>query len=350
MPDDPRSEPRPPPRAPAPSGDAVTWAAFLALAAIWGSSFMFIRIALDEGVPLYTLVSVRTLTATLFLGIVLVLVRGGLPGTLEAWKRVLVLAFLQIVFPFTLIAWGQQYIPSGIAGVLNALVPLYAVVLASLVLVDEPITLNRLVGVLVGFGGVVLMGLPSVTRSDGAYDGMQAILGMAAIAIASLWYALAAVYARHRVTGRPLVRGRDGEMRAITSIEIAFAQVLVGAILLTILAVVLERPARGIVTLPPSLDAWFALLWLGILGTGVGYVLFYRIISAWGATRTTLVTYVLPVVAIALGFIFLGERLVPLELAGSALVILGVVLVNASVGRRVLFARRASAGSPADPA
>ena len=350
MPDDLRNEPRPSSRASASPRDAATWVAFLALAAIWGSSFMFTRIALDEGVPLYTLVSVRTLTATLFLGVILLLVRGGLPGTLEAWKRIIVLAFLQIAFPFTLIAWGQQYIPTGIAGVLNALVPLYAVVLASLVLLDEPITLNRLVGVLVGFGGVVLMALPSVSRSAGADDGMQAVMGMAAVALASLWYALAAVYARHRVTGRPLVRGRDGEMRAITSIEIAFAQVLVGAILLTTAAVILERPASGLVTLPPSLDAWFAILWLGILGTGVGYVLFYRIISAWGATRTTLVTYVLPLVAIVLGFVFLGERLVPLELAGAAFVLFGIVLVNASVGRRVLFARRASVGPPADPA
>ena len=326
-----------------------TWAAFLSLAAIWGSSFLFIRIGLDEGVPLYTLVSMRTLTGALFLGVVLVLVRGGLPATLKAWRPIAVLALLQIAFPFTLITWGQQHIPTGMAGVLNALVPLYTVILASVVLHDEPITANRLVGVLVGFGGVVLMGIPSATSPAAGAGGLMAILGMAAIALASLWYALAAVYARHRVSGRPLVRGRDGHLRPITSLEIAFAQILIGAVLMTTMAVVLERPSGGVYAAPPSLEAWFALLWLGILGTGVGYVLFYRIIGAWGATRATLVTYVLPIVAIGLGFVFLGERLVPLELAGAALVLIGVVLANASAGRRALLARRTSADRPLDP-
>jgi drug/metabolite transporter (DMT)-like permease len=346
VPDDPLASSRPSARASGSEGDGITWAAFLALATIWGSSFMFIRVGLDEGVQVVTLVSVRTLSGALFLGVAILAVRGGLPGTREAWRHVIVLACLQIVFPFLLIAWGQQHIPTGIAAVLNALVPLYAVILASLVLLDEPITLNRLVGVLVGFGGVVLMALPSVT--DAGDEGMLAILGMGAMALASLWYALAAVYARHRVTGRPLIRGRDGTMRAITALEISFAQIAIGTIVLTVLAIAFERPAGGLYALPPSPEAWFAVLWLGILSTGVGYVLFYRIIGAWGATRTTLVTYVLPIVAIVLGFVFLGERLVPLELAGSAFVLVGVVLVNASIGRRVLFARRASVDGPAD--
>jgi drug/metabolite transporter (DMT)-like permease len=146
------------------------------------------------------------------------------------------------------------------------------------------------------------------------------------------------------------VRDRDGALRPITSLEIAFAQILLGAIIMTAIAVVLDRPDGGLYAFPTTGSGWFATLWLGILGTGVGYVLFYRLIGAWGATRTTLVTYVLPVLAIVLGFVFLGERLTTVELAGAALVLLGVVLVNASVGRRVLFARRPAVDGPLDAA
>src|ERR1044072_4577073 len=137
LPDDPRADASPSPRPTPSSRDArevVTWAAFFGLASIWGSSFLFIHVALDEGVPVFTLVSVRTLAGAVFLGIVLLAVRGGLPATREAWRRCVTLAFIQIVIPFLLIAWGQQFIATGIAGVLNALTPLFAVILASLVL------------------------------------------------------------------------------------------------------------------------------------------------------------------------------------------------------------------------
>jgi drug/metabolite transporter (DMT)-like permease len=349
VPDDPLDQAAPSARVPA-TRDAVTWAAFLSLAAIWGSSFLFIHLALEEGVLVFTLTSVRTLAGALFLGLALVVTRGRLPATKEAWRTIVGLGAIQIVFPFLCLAWGQQYIPTGMGAVLNALVPLFAVVLASLVLLDEPITVNRLVGVLVGFGGVVVLSIPSLARIDTGDDSLQALLGIVAMAFASFWYALAAVYARHRVTGRRFVKDRDGSFRAMSSLELAFAQILVGSIMLTTLALVFERPPGGLYHLPPTATAWFALIWLGVLGTGVAYVLFYRIMSAWGATRTTLVTYMLPIVAIVLGFVFLGERLSPIELGGAALVLAGIVLVNASVGRRVLFARGRSVDRPLDAA
>ncbi|CAN5584206.1 DMT family transporter [soil metagenome] len=322
-------------------GDGLTLGFFALLSAIWGSSYLLIRIGLDEGVPPYTLVSLRALTGVLFLAVVVRAAGGRLPRTAEAWKRFSVLGLTQIAIPFVLIAWGQQHIASGMAGVRSALTPFFAVLVASLVLHDEPVTLARLVGILVGFGGVVMLALPGLARVAGGADEALAVVGMAAVVVASLSYAVAAVYTRHRVQGRALIRGADGVPRAPTSIEIAFGQLLVGSVVATSLAVLFERPDGGLIALPSSGVAWIALLYLGILGTGVAYVLFFRVISAWGATRATLVTYVLPVVAIALGFVVLGERLLPLELAGAALIIAGVVLVNARIGQRVIFGRPA---------
>jgi drug/metabolite transporter (DMT)-like permease len=114
----------------------------------------------------------------------------------------------------------------------------------------------------------------------------------------------------------------------------------VAGVLATTLAVALERPPDGLLAVPSSGEGWLAVLWLGVLGTGLAYLFHFRILERWGPTRASLVTYVIPLVAVTLGFVVLGERLTPLELIGAALIIGGVVLVNSSVGQRPLFVRR----------
>jgi drug/metabolite transporter (DMT)-like permease len=131
-------------------------------------------------------------------------------------------------------------------------------------------------------------------------------------------------------------------MRAPRPGEIALGSTVSAFVMVALLAIVFERPGSGVFAIPQSALGWLSVVWLGALGTGVAYLLFFRIMERWGATRTTMVTYVIPVVAIALGFIFLGERLRPLELAGAALIIVGVVLVNGNVGQRPLFRRAES--------
>jgi len=319
---------------------------FLSLAAIWGSSFLFIAIGLEEGVAPFTIVSLRTLFAGLFLGLV-VLVRGGrLPLQWNVWRRLTILAVTNIVVPFALIAWGQQYIPSGMAGILNAMVPLFTIMLAALVLHDETITVAKLAGLAIGFCGVVLLALPSLGVAGADDDAALAVAGMLAVAFAAIFYAVAAVYTRRRLTGHPIIEEPDGTVRGPTAREIALGSNIVAFLIITALAIALERPGGGIYAIPQSGAAWFAMLWLGVLGTGLAYLLFYRLIERWGATRTTLVTYVIPIVAIALGFVLLDERLRPIELAGAALIIGGVVLVNASVGQRPLFGRTTAQPEP----
>jgi drug/metabolite transporter (DMT)-like permease len=310
---------------------------FLSLAAIWGSSFMFIKIALDEGVAPLTIVSMRTLFGGALLLLVLLARGGRLPLQWNVWKRMLVLGAANIVVPFALIAWGQQYIPSGMASILNATVPLFTILLAAVALADEHITVAKLSGLVIGFFGVVVLALPSVQAARADDDSVFAVAGMLAVALAGVFYAVAAVYTRRRLTGMPIIEQPDGTMRAPLPVEISLGSTVSAFAMITLLALIFERPDGGLLAIPESTAGWVAMVWLGALGTGVAYLLFFRIIERWGATRTTLVTYVIPLVAIALGFVILGERLRLLELVGAALIIAGVVLVNANIGQRPLF-------------
>jgi drug/metabolite transporter (DMT)-like permease len=329
--------------------DAQTWALFLLLSLIWGSSFLWIKIGLEDGLAPLSLVTLRTLFAALLLG-ALLLVRGGrLPLRWNLWKRMIVLGATNLAVPFVLIAWGQQYIPSGMASILNAMVPLFTIVFAAVALTDEHVTPAKVSGLGIGFAGVILLALPSVQAAGGDEDAALSVAGMLAVAAAAAFYGIASVYTRRRVTGMPIIEQSDGSFRAPLPVEISLGSTLVALVMLGAVALLVDGPV-GHLTLPESALGWVGVVWLGALGTGVAYVLFFRIIERWGATRTTLVTYVIPLVAIVLGFIVLGERLRPIELVGAVLIIGGVILVNAKVGQRPLFgrARRKAAEAEAE--
>ena len=258
------------------------------------------------------------------------------------------LGVVNVAIPFSLITWGEQYTSSALAAILNGLVPLFAIVLASLVLHDEPITLNRLAGLVIGFVGAVLLASPSLGTGSGG--GSMEMIGELAIAVASLSYAVGAVFARHAITG-PADHRRSGA-RAATA-DAGGDRAAAGGRG--------RQPDRGpgdrhrrvgqpnAVFAPPSLPAWFAVLWLGLLGSGVAYLLLFRIIRAWGATRATLVTYIMPIVGIALGVLVLSEPLHPAEIAGTVLIIGGLLLANSKYGQRRLYGR-ATAPAPEAPA
>jgi drug/metabolite transporter (DMT)-like permease len=313
---------------------------FLLLSAIWGSSFLFIKTALGDGVPPLTLVSLRAVLGSIFLGLVMLAWGQRLPRGREVWVRFAFLGVVNTVVPFTLISWGQQYLPTGLAAVINAMVPLFTIVLASLVLHDEPITPARLGGLLIGFSGVVMLAMPRLSGADTDQASLMALLGILAVAAATLFYAIAGVFTRRQLNRRAIARAADGSLRPPTPLETALGSSLVAGVLATTLAVALERPPDGLLAVPSSGEGWLAVLWLGVLGTGLAYLFHFRILERWGPTRASLVTYVIPLVAVTLGFVVLGERLTPLELIGAALIIGGVVLVNSSVGQRPLFVRR----------
>jgi drug/metabolite transporter (DMT)-like permease len=318
------------------------WVSFISLSLIWGSSFLFIKIGLDQGLPPLALVSYRLLIAVLFLVVLLRLTHGRLPRSREAWWRLTVLGFINVALPFCLITWGEQYTSSAIASILNALTPLFTIFIASLVLHDEPIRLNAMTGVLIGFGGAVLLTSPSIGAAPGA-GGTSELVGELAIAAGALSYAFGAVFARHQITGRKLIDDPVAGPRTPSAVEIALPQALVSGSMVTVVALITQLGQPHPVLAPPTPQAWLAVLWLGLLGSGVAHVLMFTIIRWWGAGRATLVTYLMPVVGIALGVAILGETLLAIEFLGALLIIGGLLVANSRYGRRQLYGRAASA-------
>jgi drug/metabolite transporter (DMT)-like permease len=308
----------PEPNAPTPRAGATRadWILFVLLGLVWGSSYLFIKIGV-ETLPTFTLIAGRLAIGTLVLAGVLLAYREPLPRDARTYGHLVILALVNIVVPFTLITWGERSIDSGLASILNSTVPLFTIVLAALVLHDEPITVNRLVGLAIGFGGVVVL----TSRSLGGGAGAD-LPGELAMVGSSFAYASGNVYARRTVRElRPMVP--------------AFFQVAIAFAVTAVLALATERPFE----IAPRPDAIFAVAWLGLLGSGFAYLVFYRLLRDWGSTRTSLVAYLLPVVGIALGFVVLDETVDARILLGTALVIGGIALVNSRFGARRLFGR-----------
>jgi drug/metabolite transporter (DMT)-like permease len=333
------NQPQPTTRGSQDGSEAFIWSLFLSLALIWGSSFLFIKIGLDAGMAPLTLVAWRMAMASLFLVVVLRFTGGRVPRVPGAGRRLVILAVFNTALPGLLISWGEQSISSALTSVLNSLTPLFTIGIAALVLRDEPITLNRLAGLLIGFGGAVLLASPNLS-SNMDVTGTAALVGEVAVALGALCYAIGAVYSRHRITGVGLVDDPHAGLRQATPVEIALPQAAISGVVCGIAALLFERPPDGLIALPPDPASWFSVTWLGMLGSGFAYLLFFRLVRAWGATRTTMVTYAIPVVGITLGVLVLGEQLHPAEIGGTVLILGGLVLANSSVGRRVLFQRR----------
>jgi drug/metabolite transporter (DMT)-like permease len=224
----------------------------------------------------------------------------------------------------------------------NGTVPLFSIVLAALILPDEPITTGRLGGLALGFGGALLLALPHL-GSGGTGDATMQLLGELAVMLGAVGYASGYVYARKNVTGKPMITEPGGGMRVASPLENSAAQSVLALPMMAAAAVVLEHPPGGLLALPPTTAAWVSVIWLGLIGSGIAYLFFFRVVRDWGAMRASLVTYLVPVVGIVMGIAFLGETLEPSELAGAALIISGVVLANSRLGRRRIWGRRAPA-------
>ena len=289
------------------------WVIFLALGFMWGSSYLFIKIAVDA-FGTFTLIALRLAIGAAFLWVAFRLNGTSLPRERRIYGHLLVMGLVNITIPFALITWAEQSVDSALAAILNATVPLLVIVIAPIFLPDEPIRINGVVGLAIGFIGVVLLVSPGLVSATGDLPGSIALLG------SSLAYALGNVYSRRNVRGlAPLIP-------AVFQVSIAF-------VIVAVLALVLEHPW----TARPDVGDWFSIVWLGIFGSGAAYILYFRLLGRWGATRTALVAYLLPVYGIVLGFLVLDEPVDLTLLAGTALVIAGVALVNGPWGRRRVF-------------
>ena len=292
------------------------WLIFLTLGFCWGSSYLFIKLAVDD-FGTFTLVALRLLIGAGLLWTVVLLSRVELPRDPRVYGHLAIMATLNIVLPFSLITWAELSVDSSIASILTTPVPLFAALLAPFFLPDEPLRVNGLAGLAVGFVGVVILTSPDLSASRGELAGVLALLAGACS------YACGAIYARRNVRGlRPMVP--------------AVFQVTFGCLIGGTLAFLFERPLEA----TPDAQAVFSILWLGLLGSGLAYLCFFRLIGPWGATRVTMVAYLLPAVGIALGYLVLGETIDGRVILGTSAIMAGIGIVNSRYGRRRVFGRR----------
>jgi drug/metabolite transporter (DMT)-like permease len=282
------------------------WGAFALLGLIWGSSFLWIKIAVAETGP-FLLVTIRLLFGLAGLLVVMALRQQAWPRDRRVLLAFIFMGLFNTALPFTLITWGETLIDSSLASILNGTVPLFTIVIAHFWLQDEKITVPRLAGLAVGFLGIVLL----VSRDLGPDALRGNVWGQLAVIAAAISYAAAITFSRRHLRGQPPVLQ--------STMVLLFASGM-----MAIATPVVERP----INLPDTGLAWFAIAWLGLLGSCAAYLLFFYLINAWGPTRASLVTYVFPVIGLLLGIVFLNEAADWHLLAGSALIVAGIVVVN----------------------
>ncbi len=289
------------------------WLMLIILSVLWGGSFFFIEIAVSE-LPVLTIVLFRVVLAAIALWLFILIAGISIPKSFTVWGSFLIMGLFNNVFPFSLIVWGQTHIASSLASILNATTPLFTVLVASALLHDEKITRNKLMGVLLGFLGVVVMIGPSAFSGIGVNVVAQlAILG------AALSYAFAGVY------------GRRFKAHNINPVVTAAGQVSASALFLIPIVLVVDNPV-DIVT--PNAQAIMALIALAILSTALAYVLYFKILASAGATNLLLVTFLIPVSAILLGTVILGEILQTSHIIGMGIIAIGLVAIDGRLWSR----------------
>jgi drug/metabolite transporter (DMT)-like permease len=301
------------------------WGAFWLLGVIWGSSFLWIKIGVAEIGPI-TLVAFRLLFALLGLLVVFALQRRTFPRDSRTLWALVFMGVFNTAIPFALISWGETRIDSALASILNGTVPLFTIVIAHYWLADEKISLMRVIGLIVGFFGVVVL----VSRDFGPEGLHSSVLGQLAVLAAAISYAVAATFSRRHLRGIPPV------VQATSTVFIADLLAWAGVPLV-------ERP----VTWPTLPITWLALIWLGLLGSCVALLLYFFLLNSVGATKSALVAYVFPVIGLILGIVFLDETADWRLLAGSALVVGGIAVVN--VRMRARAAAPATVEGPPEP-
>lgn len=281
--------------------------AFILLALIWGSSFLFIRIAVRQITPL-DLVTLRVLFGSIGITAIALLRRPDLRMPRRAWALLVVIASVNTTIPFLLISWGEVSINSGLAAVLNSTTPIFSLLIAHVYLRDEPITGPRLGGVVVGFLGVLIL----LSNSMGGAGVQWAHLaGEGAVVAASLFYAIGAVMIRRSLRDVPPIT---------TSTWVLWISTVQCVVLSLIFSPIPLGSLHG--------DTLFAAIWLGLLGSAVAYVLYYFLITNWGASQATLVTYVVPAIGLLLGALFLSEVVNWRVVVGFALIVGGIGMAS----------------------
>jgi drug/metabolite transporter (DMT)-like permease len=283
----------------------LTWAMLVLLSLCWGGSFFFTGIAVKE-LPTFTIVILRVGLAALALWAVVLVSASEMPAAGWFWRAATVMAVINSVIPFVLIAWGQSHVPSGLASIFVATTPLFGVLLAHVMTTDERMTVPGVAGVLCGFAGVVVLIGPGLLGQLGT-----GLLGQLAILGAALCYALSGIYARRF--------SREG----ISPLATSTGQLTISTMLLAPLALIIDRPWTLVV---PSLPAMGAVAGAALISTAFALLIYFRILARAGANNLLLVNFLVPVSAILLGVSILGETLKAEHVMGMALIFAGLAL------------------------
>jgi len=304
-----------PPLAAAPAVNAAMglteWLLIIGLSILWGGSFFFIKVAVQEVTPL-TLVLFRVGFAALALLIFGYLTGRRLPTRLPLWGAFLIMGALNNLIPFSLIVWSQQHIQSSLASILNATTPIFSVILAHFLTREERFTVNRGTGVLFGWVGVALLiGVESIEGFNLQIMGYVAVLG------AGLSYACAAIFGRR--------------FKGISPIAVTTGMLCSSSVMMIPLVLIFEQPFA----IHPSLITWGAILGLSLISTALGYIIYFKVLASAGATNILLVTFLIPISAILLGVVILGERLGWNALGGMLLIFTGIVAIDGRLIKRM---------------
>lgn len=290
---------------------ALTWGLLALLGLIWGGSFFFARIAVAE-VPPLTLVFLRLSIAALALHIYIGGRFGIYPLLKSRWREFLILGILNNALPHALIFFGQTRIGAGLASILNATTPIWTVLIANYLTSDERLSSAKIIGCLTGlFGTVVLIG-PSITDSSDL-----PLWALLLPVVAAISYGFAATYGKR--------------FKGVAPPVIAAGQMTASSLVALPLSLVMDHPWALAM---PSINSIAAILAIALLSTAFGYIVYFRIMAAAGATNTSLVTLLVPPSAILLGFLFLGERLEMTAISGMALIGAGLVILDGRIYRR----------------
>ena len=287
----------------------VEWALVVLQSMLWGSAYFFVALLQSEVSPL-TVTALRTVPATALLLLIVLSLGYRLPGTLAEWRLFAGFSAFNTVIPFLLILWGQSRTTGGMAAILNATAPLFGIFLAHVLTQDEKLSWSKAAGILVGIAGVaVLMGRDVVAGASAD------LLARLALIAAPFCYVCANIFARRRLGSYPPF--------VIAAMQMA------GALIVAMpLALVIDQPWTQEM---PSARAMLAIVGMGVFGSALPSLCHFTVLQRAGATNASLVTLIMPLTPIALGGIFLGERLGPTDIAGALIIAAALVIIDGRV-------------------
>jgi drug/metabolite transporter (DMT)-like permease len=291
----------------APRLDLTSALLLLFLSVLWGASFLFAKIAVGA-IPVFVALAARVMIGAASLGLYLIVTRHELPRELRIWRMFLFMGVFNNAVPFALLFWAQTEITAGLGAILNAMTPIFTLIVAHFLTRDEKITRDKLIGIGIGFCGVAVLVGPSLLLDPG-----RAALAKVACIVASVSYGFASVF------------GRRFAREGVSPLSATFGQIVTSSLVIFPIALFFH-PVATLAAAP--VEVYLALLGLGIISTAFAYVLFYKILARAGATNVSLVTLLVPVSATILGALVLDETLTPMQGLGMALISIGLLVMD----------------------